>query len=468
MKKTVCILLSVLTALLCCSCGGSGESENEANEPLTYYYTEEYKDDMVEKIERYNRWCTRHSTEDMKIKLIAFDNFETMSQRLNIEVMAGGGPDLYSNYMDLPFEQLMKNDAFCDLNDLIENDTSDDKIDLSAYNQTVMNAGVYKGKRYFLPVFYRVHTLIGEKETLEKFKLPTQQGFHLTFDNMDSVFSYYLENPGSYGFMSNDERNGALNANTVMLRLVNSRVDFEKQSVSFDKDFVNKLELLAKLREHSDVSESEADKVAEADKKYLFNPLISFSNPIYMELMMNFNGDMGFGKRPDDPVMYSCFDEDENTYSAGIVDAIFVKAGTKKGDKALAFIKYLLGDHIQNLYTGTSEEYSYGGDIDYLPVLNSVFDNCVRDAGNIAERFGRFFRHNGVEAPKSTGLHPITQVLVDNIKKINSVELYFDLYHSGYDRKVAVPVLQDYWNGVINAKKCADRLSSATKIFIGE
>lgn len=462
-KKILSLFLPV--CLLLCSCGGLGDTADTADGQLTYYYTEEYKDDMVEKIERYNRWCINHSTEDMKIKLIKFDNYETMSQRLNIEVMAGGGPDLYSNYMDLPFEQLMKNDSFCDLNELIENDTSSDKLDLSRYNKTVMDAGVYNGKRYFIPAFYRVHTLVGEKELLEKFDLPTEQGFHLTFDNMDKVFANYLESPGDIRFLNGDERNGALNADAVMLRLVNSQVNFEKKTVGFDnEDFKSKLETLGQLRELSDVSDSEAEKVAEADSKYLFDPHNSYSNPIWLEIMMTLSDEFGGEYKVNDPVLYSCFEKDEDTYSAGIVDAVFVKKGCKKGGKALAFIKYLLGEHIQNLYTGTSEEYSYGGDVDYLPVLDSAFDNIVKDAGNILERFEMYIDSSG----KKGGLHPITQALIDHIKKINSVELYFDLYKSSYDRNVAVPVLQDFWDGIIDAKKCADRLSSATKIYIGE
>ena len=63
-KKILSLFLPV--CLLLCSCGGLGDTADTADGQLTYYYTEEYKDDMVEKIERYNRWCINHSTEDMK------------------------------------------------------------------------------------------------------------------------------------------------------------------------------------------------------------------------------------------------------------------------------------------------------------------------------------------------------------------------------------------------------------------
>ena len=467
MKRTLCLLLALLLAVVCCACGSDGDNAADS-EQLTYYYTKEYKDDTVEKIQRYNRWCTSHSTEDMKIKLIEFDNFETMSQRLNIEVMAGAGPDLFSNNMDLPFEHLMKTGAFYDLNELIESDTASDKIDLSAYNQTVMDAGLYEGKRYFLPLFYRVYTLVGEKETLQKFHMPTEQGYHLTFDNMDEVFADYLQDPKGYDFMSGDERSGAVNANTVILRLINSQVDFENQSVSFDEGFKEKLELMSRLREHSEISAAEEPAVSDSKEQdpCLFNPLHSFSNPIYMEFMMSLPDDIQIDERAKDPVLYSCFEKDENTYSAGIVDAIFVRSNIKKEkrDKALAFLKYLLGDHVQNLYTGTGEEYSYGGSIDYLPVLNSAYENCIRDAKNI----GALFDMYGISIKPKEELSPVTQALIDHIEKIDSVELYFDLYNASYDKNVAVPILQDYWDGKTNIDKCADNLSSATKIYIWE
>ena len=467
MKKTLCLLLALLLAVVCCACGGEDDPAADG-EQLTYYYTKEYQDDTVEKIQRYNRWCGSHSTEDMKIKLIEFDNFETMSQRLNIEVMAGEGPDLFSNNMDLPFEHLMKTGAFYDLNELIENDTAEDKIDLSAYNQTVMDAGVYDGKRYFLPLFYRVYTLVGEKETLEKFNMPTEQGYHLTFDNMDAVFADYLQDPQGYDYMSGDERSGAVNANTVILRLINSQVDFDSQSVSFDEGFKDKLELMSRLREHTAISAEDTPKVSQSEEQApcLFNPLHSFSNPIYLEFMMSLPDDIGIDRRAKDPVLYSCFEKDETTYSAGIVDAIFVRSNIKeeKREKALAFLKYLLGDHVQNLYTGTGEEYSYGGSIDYLPVLNSAYDNCIRDAQNIGDLFEMY----DIEIAEKDGLSPVTQALIDHIEKINSVELYFDLYNASYDKNVAVPILQDYWDGKTTINKCADNLSSATKIYIWE
>lgn len=468
MKKFLCLLLTILIAALCGSCSTSSDKkssvEDEDNGQLTYYYTKSYPDDMVEKIERYNRWCSSHSTQDMKIKLIEFDNYQTMSQRLNIEVMSGGGPDLFSNYMDLPFEKLMQNGTFYDLNELIENDTSKDKIDLNSYNKTVMDAGLYNGKRYFIPAFYRVHILIGEKKIFEKFNMPTEQGYHLTFDNMKAVFSDFIKNSDNAGFMVQGEEETPINPDTVFLQLINSQVDFESKSITFNEDFRSKLELLKKIRNNSENPlTSSLDKAdLNKSKTYLFNPFLSCSNPIQMELAINYPYYYtDFADNIKEPILYSCFEEDENTYSANIMDAIFVKANTNKDDKVLAFLKYLLSERVQNLYVGTNEEFKFGRGYDCLPVLNPALDNCFKDAYITMD-------DEGDSDKAKAKLNPLTQALIDHIKKINCVVLYSDLRASNYNKNVALPILQEYLEGKTDINKCVNNLSSATKIYILE
>ena len=285
MKRFLCMFLVVVISILCCACSETKNTSADS-EQLTYYYTEQYMDQMVEIIKRYNRWCSSHSTEDMKIKLIEFEDYETMSERLNIEVMSGGGPDLFSNYMNLPFEKLIQNGAFRDLNELIENDTAEDKIDLDNYNQAIMDAGVYDGKRYYLPAFYRVDTIVGYEQVFEKYHMPTQQGYHLSFENMEDVFSDYLQNPGEYFFMCDELWSGGANANSVILKLIYSRVDFEKKTTAFDEDFKDKLSFLMKLKEHSSASllEDTGDPDFYEVKPFLFSYFDTHSNPVYHKL----------------------------------------------------------------------------------------------------------------------------------------------------------------------------------------
>lgn len=461
MKRFLCVFLAVVISILCCACSESGKTSADS-EQLTYYYTEQYMDQMVEIIKRYNRWCNSHSTEDMKIKLVEFEDYDTMSERLNIEVMSGGGPDLFSNYMNLPFEKLIQNGAFRDLNGLIENDTSEDKINLDDYNQMIMDAGVYDGKRYFIPAFYQVDTLVGYEQVFENYHMPTQQGYHLTFENMEDVFSDYLQNPGEYYFMSDELWSGGANADSVILKLINSRVDFEKKTSSFNDDSKDKLEFLMKLKKHSSTSlfEDTGDPESYKVKSFLFSYFETYSNPIRMERMRKAteNGDSDSAERK---VLYSCFEKNDSTYSAGIDYAIFVNSNTKKDDKILAFLKYLLGEHLQNLYAGTQEEYWYGGGADCLPVLNSVYENCIRDSYNIHDDEGKVIG-------RKENLDPTTQALLSHVENINSVNLHAEPYFDYYTKNVVLPILQDFFDGKISIDKLSDNLTTATKIYIEE
>lgn len=460
MKRLLCLILATILSLLCCSCAGKN-NETSDDVQLTYWYHTEQYDEMVDVIQRYNRWCTSHSTDDMKIRLVEFEDFNTMSQRLNIEVMSGGGPDLFSNYMNLPFEKLMQNGAFRDLNPLIESDPSPDRIILNDYNQTIMDAAVFDGKRYGIPAFYTVDTLVGQNNVFEKYKMPTEQGYHLTFDNMDEVFSAFLQEPDGYYFWNDQSGYSGANTDLLILKLIGSRVDFDTKSTSFDEDFKHKLQTLMTLKEHSAApSADQADFPFPEDIiPCLFSDYGSFSNPIWMERMWGSSDEDDFDT--SQPVFYSCFEKDENTYSAEIRLALFVNVNTKKDEKVLSFIKYLIGEHLQKLYAGSEDEYWSGWGDDSLPVLNSAYESCVRTAYNTTDEYGE---KNGVKA----ALSPVTQALLTYHENINSVSLYPAPQYSYYIRNIVLPILQDYRDGKIDLNKCADRLSSATRIYIEE
>lgn len=460
MKRLLCVLLAVILSLLCCSCAGKND-ETSDDVQLTYWYHAEHYDEMIDVIQRYNRWCTSHSTDGMRIKLVEFEDYDTMRQRLNIEVMSGGGPDLFSNYMDLPFEKLMQNGAFRDLNPLIESDPSTDRINLYDYNQTIMDAVVYDGKRYGIPAFYTIDTLVGQKNVFEKYRMPTEQGFHLTFDNMGEVFSAYLQEPDGYYFLNEQGGYGGVDSDTLILKLILSRVNFDEKTTAFDEDFKSMLQTLMALKEHSaapSVSQSES-LFPEDVIPCLFSDYGSFCNPIWMERMWSSADEDDYDT--SQPVFYSCFEKDENTYSAEIQLALFVNVNTKKDEKVLAFIKYLIGEHLQKLYAGSEDEYWSGWGSDSLPVLNAAYESCIRTAYNTTDEYGK---PNGV---KDT-LSPVTTALLMYINNINSVSLYPIPQYSYYIRNIVLPILLDYLDGKIDLNKCADRLSSATRIYIEE
>ncbi len=79
--------------------------------------------------------------------------------------MVGTGPDvIFVNQLNDPYKA-MENRVLLDPQETIENDS---EFDMSAFNQRVMDAGVHRGRRYFLPVSYGIYYLEARKAVLSE------------------------------------------------------------------------------------------------------------------------------------------------------------------------------------------------------------------------------------------------------------------------------------------------------------
>ena len=92
---------------------------------------------------------------------------EETRTKITTALMAGEGPDIIFEYNALfpSLKKMFESGAFCDLNNLIEKDT---EFKLSDYNQTVLDSGIVNGKRYVLPISYRIPSLWTTKNILDK------------------------------------------------------------------------------------------------------------------------------------------------------------------------------------------------------------------------------------------------------------------------------------------------------------
>ena len=94
---------------------------------------------------------------DVSLRLEMNPKDEETFQRLRIQIMAGRGPDVIlmprnSTLISDPY-QSMHNGLFMDISEYYDADTSFRKEDL---NETIMEAGVYDGKRYIIPFYYDI------------------------------------------------------------------------------------------------------------------------------------------------------------------------------------------------------------------------------------------------------------------------------------------------------------------------
>ena len=94
---------------------------------------------------------------DVSLRLEMIPKDEETFQRLRIQIMAGRGPDVIlmprnEELISDPY-QSMHNGLFMDISEYYDADTSFRKEDL---NETIMEAGVYDGKRYIIPFYYDI------------------------------------------------------------------------------------------------------------------------------------------------------------------------------------------------------------------------------------------------------------------------------------------------------------------------
>lgn len=184
------IILAILCAMLL-SFTSCDEYKIKSNEKLKYY-TSNAEDDFSSLIKQYNKICLEKYDESYQIEIIEFENNDDMCTKMSTEIMAGEGPDIISLNQNLPFEKLIENEAFLDINSLINNDETKDKIELDEYNSFIMNVGVYDGKRYIVPLSYGMDVLVSTQERLKQFNVSGNNGETLTYSNVSVKFSPFL------------------------------------------------------------------------------------------------------------------------------------------------------------------------------------------------------------------------------------------------------------------------------------
>lgn len=125
-------------------------------------------------------------------------NYNDLKDTLTTELAAGKGPDvvMWSNELDDPYKS-MESGIFDDLNSYISEDLG---FDLSEYSETIMDAGVYKNKRYIIPLEYRVPLYMSTEELLEENELPND--LNLSFEEFVYAAANFADKNDSSPFTS--------------------------------------------------------------------------------------------------------------------------------------------------------------------------------------------------------------------------------------------------------------------------
>ena len=436
------IILAILCAMLL-SFTSCDEYKIKSNEKLKYY-TSNAEDDFSSLIKQYNKICLEKYDESYQIEIIEFENNDDMCTKMSTEIMAGEGPDIISLNQNLPFEKLIENEAFLDINSLINNDETKDKIELDEYNSFIMNVGVYDGKRYIVPLSYGMDVLVSTQERLKQFNVSGNNGETLTYSNVSVKFSPFFNSTTNYSFVSNDSDTGLWFDHPMQLfsRFINSYIDFDNKSTFFtDDEFKDNLDIMREMV----ISAREDNSNALFDDLYINRslPLITGKYAYYKSI-------------GETPVVFRGLVKSDDIYSAFLEIGFAINNNTKLQEQAYAFIKYALSDDCQMRICGAKGN-SLSASISF-PLNNKAYEQLKYTASRVTDDDDRII---GID-------NDFIGTYMKIADYVNQCTLYRDASHSYYNSSVIGDIVDKYLSGDISKEKFIRQLTAATEIYLTE
>lgn len=439
MKKFVSILLAVVLIFSVLTCVGCEADKKEEN-TITYYHYEPQVSTVSSLIYDYNK---KFGNTDYKINVVEFDAMKEMASRLSTEIMAGKGPDIITSgeleMLSSSTEKLIKQGTFANLDDIFDDDSSDDKLDLSDYNSNILNAGVYEGKRYYLPVVFEPQILLTSSVEFSKYSDDNAES-KLTYDGVVTLNNNILKDRTNNRFFYDSE-----DYKRILLNYIDEHVDLYSQKCNFDSE--NFMESITSLKEFCNSNENKTDEIV---------PIFSVSGQY--ELFALYDEIAAIDNDGDKPLITNMPNQDGAPIGK-IMDAIFINNNSDNKQKILKFIKYALSEKVQSDYCGANiEEYlpttSYGSGWEY-PVNNESYSKLFDKAKEVK------YINNTANISEANFMY--AKDYVDNIKSYRLYGLY-----NYYNTEVIGDIVDKFLSDEINENKFIKELKSKTEIYLDE
>lgn len=441
MKKKIIALMILITVCFSITACVKNEEEYEKLKFYTYY---EESDDIYDIVTRYNNYCLDSLDRSYQIEIVRFDTPKEMNLKISTEIMAGEGPDIFHTNQYLPFEKLIENDTFADINEMIARDTSENKLDMNDYKKAVMDAGVFDGKRYIIPLFYNLDCIFITENKLKKFDIDLENGDAVTYKNLPEIFeSYFADNQGASFVEKFENYFYAMAPDEMMYEFILNYVDFNSKRVYFEtEEFREVLGYMKKLIEYS-----QADtKGYVCDVTYLNN------NFEYV------SGHYANAKEGKLPLVFRGIQKNEDDYCATVEMGIAINSNTKDKQKALEFIKYALSDKIQSSTIALTGNFIR---TTAFPVNNKTRADLKEFADAYTDDYGYPVSYGATD-------NEFMQTFIEIEESINKCNVFHNTTYFDYYYSVISDIVNDYLNDDISEDKFIRQLSSATKIYLNE
>lgn len=456
MKNKIAIILTlqfIITVFAFSGCGESTASSNSSK--LTYCAYNE--DAICDIIKRYNKYCTKHYDESYQIEIVEYDSLEEMYTIMATEFMSGDGPDIISLDQPLPFEKLIENHAFADVDELIN--TYGSNIDFNDYNTKVMDSGIVNRKRYFVPFFYCPNIFISTQEKLKEYNLNFSDFSYKELSKQLSQEKVFCS------LFGNESDNYSL-----LYSFIDSYVNFDNKTTNFDTNsFLENIDYIKKLINNDNTNEnvyynlynSENNGCILSTPKLLFGGTIGGVKTAYYNIFLQ-------NKTPAILPNFSY----ENKITAYVECGIAINQNSDKKDKALRFIEYCLSEDVQEYWCGSRSDKGFSGTNEIsLPVNNKAFDYAVEVETAEEWDYNEDGEFDEEEKEFSENVDSIFWKdylgIIDDISGCTLYN-YKNLKTTYYNSSVIGDIVDKYLKGDISKEKFIRQLTAATEIYLTE
>ena len=456
MKNKIAIILTlqfIITVFVFSGCGESTASSNSSK--LTYCA---YNEDVIcDIIERYNKYCKKHYDESYQIEIVEYDSLDEMYTIMATEIMSGDGPDIISLDQPLPFEKLIENHAFADVDELIN--TYGSNIDFNDYNTKVMESGIVNRKRYFVPFFYCPNIFISTQEKLKEYDLNFSD---FSYKELSKQLS---QEKVSCSLFGNESDNYSL-----LYSFIDSYVNFDNKTTNFDTNsFLENIDYIKKLINNDNTNEnvyynlynSENNGCILSTPKLLFGGTIGGVKTAYYNIFL----------QNKTPAILPSFSY-ENKITAYVECGIAINQNSDKKDKALRFIEYCLSEDVQEYWCGSRSDKGFSGTNEIsLPVNNKAFDYAVEVEIGEEWDYNEDGEFDEEEKEFSENVDSIFWKdylgIIDDISGCTLYN-YKNLKTTYYNSSVIGDIVDKYLKGDFSKDKFIRQLTAATEIYLTE
>lgn len=432
------------------------------NKDLHYDQDTKFYYPLLDMVHMYNNYCSLNHMSDYAVRVVQFSSRDRMIQQMSTEIMAGGGPDIIILDNELPVSKLINQGAFADMNTLLKNNKSKRKINLDEYDSTLMDTGVFKGKRYMMPMLIEPDIYISNSALFKDYDLATNT--RLTYSNINNKLKKFANNSNNLSLTDSYS-----SSKEIILQYINDNINKEDYTTDFEtKKFKSTIESLKKLVKKS-IADTKTTKDLSKSECLLSKGTTDKETGIYTPY--NFSLSHMSGYSSTQTTFTGGITEKENQSRATISCGFMINNNSNKKEKAFEFIKYSLGERMQRFITFDSTYGdTYNITVNKDALNNSLSSFAYGDAYNITvnkdalNNSSSSFAYGGTDFDEIKEQDSFMDKYASYINSINTYEIR-DGY---YNDKVIGSLVDDYLQDKIPIVNFIANLNSKTKIYLYE